>query len=706
MTEERRCAECGAELPSDAPMGLCPKCVLKQGVDSLHASTASAGTGGFTPPLIADLAPHFPQLEILELLGQGGMGAVYKARQPGLDRLVALKILPTDIGRDPAFAERFKREARSLARLNHPHIVAVYDFGQAAGLYYFVMEYVDGVTLRQLERAARPKPQEALGIVIQICEALQYAHEEGIVHRDIKPENVLLDKKGRVKIADFGLAKLVAPTPQDFTLTQPEQVMGTPHYMAPEQLEHPAEVDQRADIYSLGVVLYEMLTGELPLGRFLPPSQKVLVDVRLDEVVLKTLEKEPQRRYQQASEVRTDVTSIAATPCGAAASCGTAALGGEERQPSPHTAGPPPRPRFSRAAIAGAVWAPFFLLALGVAAYSIIGFQVAVPGPVGSRAGGASWAVILIAVPLLLLGLTAPFGTTILGLVAMSQIRHSAGRLYGMGLAIADALLSPLIVLDSLLVLVSIFVCGLVWHGPVPGVAIGIFGVLVAVAADVAIVWLVHRWATRPVSGRASGGMGGLAIAAIVLVGLLVLGLLAVVPLAGYFWLSVSEDMPRDTTVRAPAVEPRSAEAPRVELRRYPLDSLDGLLTKSGVDIDLQNTADLHGSSCLKVVAAEPTTMHLFETGPLAVQNARLIYQAKMRSENLAGRAYLEMWCHFPDGGQYFSRGLATTVSGTTGWMEVQTPFMLKEGQKPDKFVMLPRKYLTLVSMQERFIGC
>jgi serine/threonine protein kinase len=265
------------------------------------------------------LAPHFPNLEILELLGQGGMGAVYKARQPGLDRLVALKVLPPGIGSGAAFAERFKREARSLARLNHPNIVAVYDFGEAAGLYYFVMEYVDGANLRQMERTERLAPREALGIVVQVCEALQYAHDEGIVHRDIKPENILLDKKGRVKIADFGLAKLLARAPADFTLTQPQQVMGTPHYMAPEQLEHPAEVDQRADIYSLGVVFYEMLTGELPLGRFAPPSQKFQVDVRLDEVVLKALEKEPSRRYQHASEVKTDVEEISRGPQAAAA---------------------------------------------------------------------------------------------------------------------------------------------------------------------------------------------------------------------------------------------------------------------------------------------------------------------------------------------------------------------------------------------------
>ena len=172
------------------------------------------------------------------------------------------------------------------------------------------MEFVDGANLRHVIQAGQLKPQEALAIVPQICEALQYAHEEGIVHRDIKPENILLDKKGRVKIADFGLAKLLDRPASVYTLTGPAHKMGTPHYMAPEQIEHPHEVDHRADIYSLGVVFYEMLTGELPLGRFLPPSQKVCVDVRLDEVVLKTLEKEPERRYQYASQVKTDVETI------------------------------------------------------------------------------------------------------------------------------------------------------------------------------------------------------------------------------------------------------------------------------------------------------------------------------------------------------------------------------------------------------------
>jgi tRNA A-37 threonylcarbamoyl transferase component Bud32 len=273
--------------------------------------TSATPPGRFVPPQPEQLAGQFPHLEIIELLGQGGMGAVYKARQKQLDRLVALKILPPEVEQQAAFAERFTREARSLARLNHPHIVTVYDFGHTAeDLYFFVMEFVEGTDLRHVIQNAKLSPKEALAIVPQVCEALQFAHDEGIVHRDIKPENILLDKRGRVKIADFGLAKLLNNPATVYTLTQAGQRMGTPHYMAPEQIEHPDQVDHRADIFSLGVVFYEMLTNELPLGRFSPPSQKVEVDVRLDEVVLRTLEKEPARRYQHASEVGVDVETI------------------------------------------------------------------------------------------------------------------------------------------------------------------------------------------------------------------------------------------------------------------------------------------------------------------------------------------------------------------------------------------------------------
>jgi predicted Ser/Thr protein kinase len=233
------------------------------------------------------------------------MGVVFKAHHTRLDRLVALKVLPAEAGRDPAFAERFSREARALAKLNHPHIIGIYDFGQAAEQSYFVMEYVDGSNLRQRLKAGRIDPQEALRIAAEVCDALQYAHEAGIVHRDIKPENVLLDKRGRVKIADFGIAKILTGKQTDYTLTGPMQVVGTWHYMAPEQLENPLGLDHRADIYSLGVLLYEMLTGQRPVGRFPMPSQVAGVDERVDALVLRALEQEPARRFQQAAEMQT-----------------------------------------------------------------------------------------------------------------------------------------------------------------------------------------------------------------------------------------------------------------------------------------------------------------------------------------------------------------------------------------------------------------
>ncbi len=273
-----------------------------------------ASSGGFVPPQPQALHSLFPQLEILGLLGAGGMGAVYRARQRGLDRLVALKILPPKFSGEPAFAERFAREARTLARLNHPNIVDVYDLGQTGPLYYFLMELVDGVSLRQLMDTHSLAPRETLAIVAQICEALEYAHIEGIVHRDIKPENILLDQKGRVKIADFGLSKLLDSRMEAVQLTQPNHVLGTMHYMAPEQFENPLSADSRADLYSLGVVFYEMLTGELPLGRFPLPSQKSAVDSRLDELVLRALEKDPKKRFQNASELRIQVEEIAGLP--------------------------------------------------------------------------------------------------------------------------------------------------------------------------------------------------------------------------------------------------------------------------------------------------------------------------------------------------------------------------------------------------------
>ena len=315
---ETACPRCGSKTEARSAQGLCPRCLLAAASGEPSAGASSPGevvVTGAAPrrpeaPTPEQLAPHFPALEIQSLIAVGGMGAVFRAQQKSLGRPVALKVLHAEIAGEPGFAERFQREARTLASLSHPGLVAVHDFGQAGPFFYFVMELVDGASLRQMIRAKSVEPAAALKLVMQICEVLQYAHDHGVVHRDIKPENILVDRAGRVKVLDFGLSKVVGTEAQSPLLTRTSQVMGTPHYMAPEQWEKPLEVDHRADIYALGVVFYEMLTGELPLGRFAPPSRKVEIDVRLDEVVLRTLDKEPERRYQHASDVRDDVEHI------------------------------------------------------------------------------------------------------------------------------------------------------------------------------------------------------------------------------------------------------------------------------------------------------------------------------------------------------------------------------------------------------------
>ncbi len=316
------------------------------------------------PPLDA-IAAAFPQLEIEGLVGRGGMGAVYKARQPRLNRFVALKILPEKLASQPAFAARFAREGQLLARLAHPNIVAVHDFGQASGFFYLIMEYVDGVNLRQALQAGRFTPAQALAIVPKICDALQYAHDEGVLHRDIKPENILLDQKGRVKLADFGIAKLAsggpdddegspanaASVPPEASLTGSADRLGTPRYMAPEQRERGAEVDHRADIYSLGVVFYELLTGELPATVLVPPSQRSSIDPRVDDVVRRALATPATDRFQSAADFKTELDEIT-------------------RNVPPVSPAPPhlPRPRVSRRKVAVVSAAITLVIAVLVAA--------------------------------------------------------------------------------------------------------------------------------------------------------------------------------------------------------------------------------------------------------------------------------------------------------------------------------------------------
>ena len=425
-SEPSQCPNCGSILPAHAPQGLCPKCLFA----GLGAETLDDAAASVRPPVPTpeELAPHFPQLEILDCLGRGGMGVVYKARQKSLNRLVALKLLAPERVGDPVFAERFSHEAQALARLNHPNIVTIHDFGQAGGFFFLLMEFVDGVNLRQAMKAGRFTPEQALAIVPPVCEALQFAHEHGIVHRDIKPENLLLDKDGRVKIADFGIAKMLGESDASTTPMPNFTGVGTPQYMAPEQGKA-GRVDHRVDIYSLGVVLYELLTGELPAANLQPPSRRVQIDVRLDEIVLRALETKPEMRFQTAGEFRTQVETVVAAPARAAAPVAAS------------TAGPS---RFSVKAIVGACWAPMIFMFL-LMFYARVSY--APPGQVRQE---PSWLLLALMYTTVPLGIAAPFATTILGWMAVSDIRRSQGRLHGMWLALFDGLFFPLIALAAL----------------------------------------------------------------------------------------------------------------------------------------------------------------------------------------------------------------------------------------------------------------
>jgi serine/threonine protein kinase len=288
--------------------------------DSSNPIPPPKTTGGgwrWEPPTPAELQEILPQYEVHMLVGRGGMGAVYKGLQLSLDRAVAIKLLPPAIERqDLAFAERFKNEARLMGRMNHPAIVSVYDFGRTTdGQLYFVMEYVDGTDVQRMIAREGKLPQEhALAITAHLCDALGYAHKQGIVHRDIKPSNVLIDIEGRVKVADFGLAKL-SDKAQNSGLTQTGMTMGTPDYVAPEALMLGSDVDGRADIYAVGVMLYQMLTGDIPRGMFKMPSQKFQsIDPRFDAIIRRALEHDREERYQSSHELRQALDVILTTP--------------------------------------------------------------------------------------------------------------------------------------------------------------------------------------------------------------------------------------------------------------------------------------------------------------------------------------------------------------------------------------------------------
>jgi len=355
---------------------------------ALEGAPGTTPDAPWEPPTPEHLVALLPQYEIERMLGRGGMGAVYMGRQRSLDRPVAIKILSSHLaGKDTSFVERFKNEARAMAKLSHPGIVAVYEFGEASGgLLYIVMEFVEGTDVGDMiARQGRLHSEHAMAITAHVCDALAYAHERGIIHRDIKPANIMLRNDGVVKVADFGLAKVSTSSGETLGLTQSGMAMGTPHFVAPEALTLGLTIDHRADIYAVGVMLYQMLTGKLPQGLFELPSLQIPgLDPRYDGIIGKALREDREVRYPSVQEMRRDLDAILTQPVvkvEAAAEKAPAALTtrarpqrapGQPYRPPASQTRPAPQPKTS----SSVAFAMVFLLVLaGVTAFYFLGMD-------------------------------------------------------------------------------------------------------------------------------------------------------------------------------------------------------------------------------------------------------------------------------------------------------------------------------------------
>jgi len=272
---------------------------------------ASLDTTAISRPRTADSISGY-RLE--KLVGVGGMGEVHRAIQLSLNRTVAVKLLNPELAKDPSFIARFQKEAAALATLSHPNIVSILEKGQSGDTYYLVMEFVDGPSLREEMRAPLLSAQDRLRMMLDICRGVDYAHRRGVIHRDLKPENILFDKQAGsiAKVTDFGLASFLGDQHSArFALTNTHVSMGTVSYMAPEQRVDAKNADHRADIFSLGVILYELLVGEVPLGTFDPPSKcKQGIDPRLDAIVGRCLKPDPEERYPTVGALIADLESL------------------------------------------------------------------------------------------------------------------------------------------------------------------------------------------------------------------------------------------------------------------------------------------------------------------------------------------------------------------------------------------------------------
>src|SRR5437667_566853 len=314
-TAKRVCAECGATVFADAPQGVCSVCLFRTGLVSRDNEDDEA-----FEPTVARMLKDFGDYKLLEEIGRGGQGVVYRARQKSLNRIVALKVIGLAHWATEAHVKRFRLEAEAAASLNHPCIVPIYEVGERDGACYFSMGLVEG---GQLDAVAKREPmsiRRAAELLVKVARTVQFAHEHGILHRDIKPGNILLDKNGEPHLTDFGLARLIE---QESTVTNSFDVLGTPSYMAPEQAAgHTKELSPAADVYSLGAVFYQMLTGQPPFAggttyetiRLVleteprnPRTRSPKLDIDVATICLKCLEKDSVRRYQSAGHLADDL---------------------------------------------------------------------------------------------------------------------------------------------------------------------------------------------------------------------------------------------------------------------------------------------------------------------------------------------------------------------------------------------------------------